>query len=135
MNPTTLADPQEGGILLDAKDGLITWRVDNFAKLRQDAVNDSKPCICSPPFFTGQTGYKMRIRLFPNGDGDAKGKSISAFTQLMKGAFDDLLPWPFVGKVILIFLHLTTAVKTLEIAINGSIRKECIYSTGVHDDS
>ncbi|XP_059175337.1 TNF receptor-associated factor 2-like [Physella acuta] len=104
MNPTTLADPQEGGILLDAKDGLITWRVDNFAKLRQDAVNDSKPCICSPPFFTGQTGYKMRIRLFPNGDGDAKGKSISAFTQLMKGPFDDLLPWPFVGKVYMMIV-------------------------------
>ncbi|KAH9488760.1 hypothetical protein Btru_049969 [Bulinus truncatus] len=95
----TLVDPQEKGSLIDGKDGTYTWRIERFSQVRREAVNNNQHCICSPSFFSGPLGYKMRIRLFTNGDGEAKGKSISAFIQLMPGPHDDLLPWPFLGKI------------------------------------
>ncbi|KAK0063443.1 TNF receptor-associated factor 2 [Biomphalaria pfeifferi] len=95
----SLPDPLEKGTLIDGKDGMITWRLEHFSGVRRDAVNNVQHCICSPSFFSGPVGYKMRVRLFTNGDGEAKGKSISAFIQLMPGPHDDLLPWPFNGKI------------------------------------
>ncbi|KAI8778812.1 TNF receptor-associated factor 2, partial [Biomphalaria glabrata] len=95
----SLPDPLEKGTLIDGKDGMITWRLERFSGVRRDAVGNVQHCICSPSFFSGPVGYKMRVRLFTNGDGEAKGKSISAFIQLMPGPHDDLLPWPFNGKI------------------------------------
>lgn len=97
-------DPLEGGTLFDNKDGLLTWKLESFSQIRRAAVNEQKLCVCSPSFYTGPLGYKMRIRLFTNGDGEAKGKSISAFIQLQQGPYDDLLPWPFMGKIFLMIV-------------------------------
>ena len=54
-----------------------------------------------PSFYTHQHGYKMGIRVDPNGTGDGKGTHISIFTYLMKGSYDDHLKWPFRGNIII----------------------------------
>ena len=53
----------------------------------------------SPPFYTHPQGYKMCLRVYANGDG--KGTHVSVYTHLMRGEFDDLLKWPFQGRVVL----------------------------------
>ena len=52
-----------------------------------------------PGFFTHPHayGYKMCVKVYPNGCGDGKGTHISIFTHLMKGSYDDHLKWPFRG--------------------------------------
>ena len=57
--------------------------------------------IESPPFWTSASGYKMRLKLFPNGDGDGMDKYISIFFQIMEGRFDGVLQWPFKNMVTL----------------------------------
>ena len=47
--------------------------------------------VYSPSFYTHPDGYRMCIRVDPNGDGDGKGTHVSVFTYLMKGPFDDHL--------------------------------------------
>ena len=46
----------------------------------------------------------MRVKLYPNGDGIAKGTHISVFFQIMKGPVDGLLQWPFRQKVALMIM-------------------------------
>ena len=52
-----------------------------------------------PDLYTHHNGYKMCIRVYPNGRGDGKGTHISIYTHLMKGSYDDHLKWPFRGNI------------------------------------
>ena len=55
--------------------------------------------IYSPSFYTHSSGYRMCIKLYPNGSSDAKGTHVSVFTCLMRGPYDDHLKWPFRGEI------------------------------------
>ena len=50
----------------------------------------------SPPFYTHLHGYKIQLIVDPN---SARGNSISVYTELMSGPFDDELRWPFRGAI------------------------------------
>lgn len=54
---------------------------------------------CSPPFYSGVSGYKMCLQVYPNGQLEGKGSHVSLFLALLPGEFDDLLQWPFCGRV------------------------------------
>lgn len=82
--------------------GELIWPIENFSSKLQLAKTDVKHrSIESPPFWTGVSGYKMRLKIFPNGDGEAKDKFLSIFFQIMKGNYDGLLKWPFKNMVTL----------------------------------
>ena len=53
----------------------------------------------SPAFYTHQRGYRMCLRVHPNGIGDGLGTHVSIFTCLMRGPFDGGLKWPFQGDI------------------------------------
>ena len=55
--------------------------------------------IYLPPFFTHPHGYKMCIRVYPNGYADGEGTHVSIYAYFMQGPFDDHLKWPFRGVV------------------------------------
>ncbi|KAK7448378.1 hypothetical protein BaRGS_00040106 [Batillaria attramentaria] len=83
----------------DQPDGTLLWRITNFSKVRQEAIQGNVSNIHSRPFYTGPIGYKMCVRLYPNGDGMGKGTHLSLFFTLMRSNHDALLPWPFKQKV------------------------------------
>ena len=62
-------------------------------------------CRLSKPFYTGPKGYKMCLGVFPGGNGDGKGNSISVFIHMMKGECDSELKWPFRGSVVVELLN------------------------------
>ena len=74
----------------------ITFTINNFRK--RIATNDNM--WLSPPFYTHSGGYKMFIFVYPNGYGNAGGKSVSVGLHLMSGEYDDYLKWPFPGTII-----------------------------------
>ena len=53
----------------------------------------------SPPLYTRLGDYKMCLCVYPNGFGEEKGTHVSVAVCLMRGEFDDLLKWPFLGEV------------------------------------
>ena len=55
----------------------------------------------SQPFYTHPQGYKMHLRVDPNGSNDGNGTHVSVFLYLMRGEFDDRLKWPFRGNIII----------------------------------
>ncbi|XP_006820837.1 TNF receptor-associated factor 2-like [Saccoglossus kowalevskii] len=85
-------------------DGILLWKITDFARKRRDAISGRKPSIYSPYFFTSHHGYKLCARLYLNGDGMGKGNHVSLFFVVMKGEYDAILKWPFRLKVTLMWL-------------------------------
>ncbi|XP_013389262.1 TNF receptor-associated factor 2 [Lingula anatina] len=84
--------------------GILVWKITDFVRRRQDAVNNRVPSFYSPPFYTSKSGYKMCARIYLNGDGMGKGTHVSLFFVICKGSNDALLRWPFRQKVTLMLL-------------------------------
>ncbi|PFX17392.1 TNF receptor-associated factor 4 [Stylophora pistillata] len=80
------------------------WRIDGFSEILKRAQTDEdKNNICSDPFYTKtgkeNCGYKLKVRVRPNGDGDSKNTHLSVYIIVMKGEYDAILPWPLAEKV------------------------------------
>lgn len=54
----------------------------------------------SPAFFSSENGYKMCLRLYLNGDYDARGTHLSLFLVIMRGEYDALITWPFSNEIL-----------------------------------
>ncbi|XP_057300897.1 uncharacterized protein LOC130635558 [Hydractinia symbiolongicarpus] len=80
--------------------GKFLWKISNYDHLmKQSATKKDKEKLCSPPFYTGQYGYKLRAEAFLNGLGQGKGSHLSLYVVIMKGEYDAILPWPFKQNV------------------------------------
>ncbi|XP_071159830.1 TNF receptor-associated factor 3-like [Mytilus edulis] len=75
--------------------GILIWKIMDFARRKNDAVSGRTYSLFSQPFYTGRFGYKMCGRVYLNGDGMGKGTHLSLFFVVMKGEHDALMPWPF----------------------------------------
>ena len=82
-----------------AYDGLLIWKIKDFARRKHEAVTAKTLSLYSQPFYTSKYGYKMCARVYLNGDGMGKGTHMSLFFVIMRGDYDDLLQWPFRQKV------------------------------------
>ncbi|KAM7434103.1 hypothetical protein ABFA07_015762 [Porites harrisoni] len=89
---------------VSSHDGVLVWKISDFAKRRQNAVTGNETSFYSPCFFTSRYGYKMCARVYLNGDGIGKGTHISVFFVVMRGEYDALLRGPFRQKVTFILL-------------------------------
>ena len=69
-------------------------KLTNFKKYKESSQE-----FCSPPFYADCSGYKMYLKVYPNGNGDYEHSYVSVFACLMKGDNDDSLTWPFTGTV------------------------------------
>ena len=76
------------------------WKIQNFSQeLRRAKEGGIFKIIKSNPFFTESCGYKMRLLLYPNGNGSGENTHISVFLSVVEGEYDSLLSWPFITPV------------------------------------
>ncbi|XP_061169632.1 TNF receptor-associated factor 2-like [Saccostrea echinata] len=80
--------------------GELIWRLENWKERQAQALAGEVTSIFSPPFYTSQYGYKMCVRIYPNGDGMGKNTHVSIFFAIMKGEYDPILDWPFSRRVV-----------------------------------
>ena len=88
----------------DSFDGVLLWKISDVSAKIYESFNEPEKSFYSPPFFTSRHGYKMRARIYLNGDGMGKGTHISLFFVIMRGEYDALLRWPFRQKVTFMLL-------------------------------
>ncbi len=63
--------------------------MNNFSQLKSnDAIWES------PPFYSRPQGYKLGIKVYPNGGGTFRGKGVVTVFCLKKGEYDEMLPFP-----------------------------------------
>ena len=82
-----------------SNDGSFIWKITDVMEKLQNAKQGQAASIYSPPFYSSPAGYKMCLRLYLNGDGQAKGTHMSLFFVLMRGEYDAILSWPFTYKI------------------------------------
>lgn len=85
---------------ISASSGFVVWKISDIQEKILDAQSERTTSIYSPPFFTSPMGYRLRIRLYLNGDGTARGSHISIFLVITRGPFDRFLKWPFSYRVV-----------------------------------
>ena len=81
--------------------GNFFWRIKNYHCLRKEAEEGESTALHSPSFYSNFFGYKLCIRVNLNGVDSARGSYLSVFIHFMQGEFDDMLDWPFTGRIIL----------------------------------
>ncbi|CAF1145246.1 unnamed protein product [Didymodactylos carnosus] len=80
-------------------DGTYLWKVKNVAELMRYAQSEQQTSVYSTPFYSSRNGYKMCMRLYLNGDGNARRTHLSLFFVVMRGEYDAILKWPFSYKI------------------------------------
>jgi len=60
--------------------------------------------ILSPAVYTDSYEWKLGVRMYLNGVEGGSGRYVAIFVHMMKGEYDDLLDWPFVGRITLSIL-------------------------------
>ena len=84
--------------------GIYLWRVAGFFQLLQDAIDGKITYSDSPPIYTSLYGYKLCMRIFPNGVNDGVGRHVGLFVGMVQGEYDDILEWPFNARISLTIL-------------------------------
>ncbi|XP_028512613.1 TNF receptor-associated factor 1-like [Exaiptasia diaphana] len=75
------------------------WKINNFSKQLKLAKQEDRDIkLYSESFYTHKYGYKLKLRLYPNGVGVGKGTHASVFMVIMRGEYDAILTWPFDWK-------------------------------------
>lgn len=97
----------------------VTFTLDNF----QERKHNNEIWL-SPYFYSHKYGYKMQLKVYPKGTGEAAGTHVSMFVVIVPGEFDDLLMWPFCGTIT---VHLINQRK------NGSNMVQTICYTLVNN--
>ena len=82
------------------KPATFSLKLVNFAKHKANSSS-----VYTSPIYTSPGGYKMCFRVDGNGNGFGTDSHVSVFAFLMRGEYDDLLPWPFSGKVEIAMLN------------------------------
>lgn len=84
--------------------GVFVWKITDFNKRFQEAKTNKNSILYSPGFYSSYYGYKTCLRIHLNGTGSALGKYLSLFIHFMPGEYDDVLRWPFYGRISLSIL-------------------------------
>ncbi|CAF4691667.1 unnamed protein product, partial [Rotaria socialis] len=87
-----------------------------------DAQSERQTSIYSPPFYSSPNGYKMRARLYLNGDGNARRTHMSMFFVLMQSSNDPILKFPFNYKVTFCLYDQTPAQRHIIDSFRPDIR-------------
>ena len=81
--------------------GTYIWKIPEYSRKKREVVEMSPVVHHSPGFYTSTYGYKMCIRVNLNGVESGTGTHLSLFVHLMRGDYDEILCWPFHGRIML----------------------------------
>ena len=76
----------------------LSWRI---CKVTSEAFKPPTPygitALQSEPFYSSANGYKLKVSFYPRGSKHRnRGRGyVSVYLIIMKGEYDDILPWPF----------------------------------------
>ncbi|XP_048472690.1 TNF receptor-associated factor 2-like [Rhincodon typus] len=84
--------------------GVLLWKIRDFSSCLTAARAERVTSFYSPVFCTHPFGYRLCCRVYPNGDGSGRGSHVSLFLAIVRGDYDDVLPWPFRQRVTFMLL-------------------------------
>ena len=82
----------------------LSWRINDVEKVLSQAREKNSTVLESPPFYSANNGYKLKLHVYPNGDRTSKNNWLSVFLVIVEGEYDALLPWPFHQRITFILV-------------------------------
>ena len=76
----------------------FVWKITGFSDVLKLAKNGRTKSIFTE-FYSGKQGYKLKLRVDPDGDQTRRNRYLSLYVGIMKGDYDAILPWPFREQV------------------------------------
>ena len=73
---------------------VFLWKITEYSTSKTEAKSGVKLWIDSAPFYSASYGYKLKLRMYPNGDGGYTNLYTSLYLVVMKGEYDNILSWP-----------------------------------------
>ena len=98
---TSLTSLQEESMTLDNKGSKI-YILTDFHK-EKDAR--SEITFSNMSFYSHPKGYHMTLRVYANGYGNGEGTHVTVSAPILKGKYDGMLKWPFIGNVTFTLLN------------------------------
>ena len=81
--------------------GEFYWRLHGYSDMVREAQRGETSVRHSKGFYTSFYGYKLCLRVNINVSESSHNSHVSLFVHFLKGEYDDLLDWPFSGKITL----------------------------------
>ena len=90
----------------------------------------------SPGFYTGPGGYKIRLIVYADGDGDGEGTHLSVFANLLIGDFDETIEWPMKGQLHIELLNQKKNRNHYKqtVTFDHNATKECLFKKQEEDE-
>ena len=101
-------------------------KIENINRQLEEAKTSGQS-ICSDPHLI--CGFKMRSKVFLNGNGIGKGTHMSVFLQLMKGKFDDCMGWPFDKLATFVLIHQDDKKKCYRRSFNDTQKQKDTWTS------
>ncbi|XP_023646739.1 TNF receptor-associated factor 4-like isoform X2 [Paramormyrops kingsleyae] len=79
--------------------GAFLWKVADYTRQFQEARRHSNSECLSPTFCSHRYGYRLQASAFLDGNGSGEGSFLSLYIRVLPGEYDNLLEWPFPGRV------------------------------------
>ena len=95
-------------------------KIENYKRQLEEAKTTEQSIYSNPRIICG---YKMRLRIYLNGDVTVKGTHMSVYFQLMKGEFDDCMEWPFNKIITIVLIHPDDKSKCYTLSIYDAQKK------------
>ncbi|XP_022784377.1 TNF receptor-associated factor 2-like isoform X2 [Stylophora pistillata] len=76
----------------------FVWKVSDFSDIMRQAKAGVQRIFESSPFYTENYGYRLKLRILPNGGGTAVNSHLSVSVIVTKGEYDAIFPWPFKSR-------------------------------------
>ena len=83
----------------------VIFKWTNYEALKRKAKDEKSTFCYTRPFYTHSAGYRMQLRVYPNGLDDGKYTHLSIYCHLVPGRNDDSLKWPFKGTIAVSILN------------------------------
>ena len=90
----------------------FTWKITSYGEALRKAKSGEEIRLKSFTFYS--CGYKCKLVLLPNGNGEGKNTHLSLFLVIMKGEYDAMLTWPFHKKVTMMLIDQQKKAKDRE---------------------
>lgn len=82
--------------------GVLVWKVPKFREMVTQMKMDRNHACYSPMFSTSEFGYRFRVRLMLS---PKNSDALAILLHLVKGNYDFILKWPFVGEFTICIIH------------------------------
>lgn len=86
--------------MIPSKGPQLSWKIPNITEALKATTTYGIKALQSDPSYSSAKGYKLKVSFYPRGSKSRKRGYVSVFLIIMKGEYDDILPWPFRHKVI-----------------------------------